>query len=50
MENIMVFTPCGVGKVWGIDRGQVLVEMDYVYLVSFTPEMLINLEDEGADK
>jgi hypothetical protein len=34
-----------LGKVWGIDRGKVLVEFDYMYLVAFDPEKVV-----GADE
>ncbi len=37
MERIEVMTPAGPGIIWGIDRGKVLVEMDYSYLVEFEP-------------
>ena len=35
MDNPMVITPCGVGRVWGIAPGKVVVEFDYEYLVEF---------------
>ena len=37
MDIVRVMTPCGPGIVFGIDRGKVLVEMDYTYLVEFEP-------------
>ena len=44
-----VTTPHGVGQVWGIDRGKVLVEMDYMYLVEFAPEEVEGLETADSD-
>ena len=44
-ETIRVKTPVGVGTVWGIDRGKVLVEMDYMYLVEFNPEDVERIEE-----
>jgi|GEM_PF-2469530 len=44
-ETIRVKTPVGVGQVWGIDRGKVLVEMDYLYLVEFNPEDVERIEE-----
>jgi hypothetical protein len=44
MERIEVMTPCGPGIIWGIDRGKVLVEMDYSYLVEFRPEDVEGIE------
>ena len=44
-EAIWVKTPVGVGQVWGIDRGKVLVEMDYMYLVEFNPEDVERIEE-----
>ena len=39
-----VTTPGGPGRVWGIDKGKVLVEMEFSYLVGY------NLEDvEGEE-
>jgi hypothetical protein len=35
MGSLLVKTPCGVGSVWGIGPGVVLVELDYSYLVAF---------------
>ena len=37
-QAIYVNTPHGPGQVWGIDRGKVIVEVDYTYLVEFDPE------------
>ena len=39
-----VKTPSGVGYVWGIGPGKVIVEMDYHYLVEFDPEEIEPLE------
>ena len=36
--TIRVNTPLGPGQVWGIDRGKIIVEMDYTYTVDFDPE------------
>ena len=36
MYNVM--TPGGPGTVWGIEGGQVLVEMDFSYLVAYDIE------------
>ena len=36
--TIRVNTPLGPGQVWGIDRGKVIIEMDYSYLAYFDPE------------
>lgn len=47
MERIEVMTPAGPGIVFGIDRGKVLVEMDYSYLVEFEPEQVERIEREG---
>jgi hypothetical protein len=44
-ETIRVKTPVGVGQVWGIDRGKVLVEMDYMYLVEFDPGQVERIEE-----
>lgn len=44
MDTIRVMTPCGPGILWGIDRGKVLVEMDYSYLVEFDPEDVEGIE------
>ena len=44
MEHIAVKTPRGIGRVQGIDRGMVICEMDYRYLVAFTPEEVEFLE------
>ena len=44
MEPITVKTPGGIGRVWGIAKGEVIVEMDYSYLVAFTPEDVEFLE------
>jgi len=44
-ETIYVKTPAGAGILWGIDRGKVLVEMDYMYLVEFNPEEVERIED-----
>lgn len=45
LETIRVKTPCGIGQVWGIDQGKVLVEMDYMYLVAFNPEDIGRIEE-----
>ncbi len=45
MEAIKVKTPDGIGQVWGIDRGKVLVEMDHMYLVEFNPEDVERIEE-----
>ena len=37
MEHIAVKTPSGMGRVQGIDRGEVVVEMDSMYIVGFKP-------------
>ena len=37
-QSIHVKTPHGPGQVWGIDRGKVIIEMDYSYLAYFDPE------------
>ena len=47
MEPITVKTPRGVGVVWGIDRGEVIVEMDSMYIVGFKPEEVKFLEREA---
>lgn len=47
MHRIEVMTPSGPGIIWGIDRGKVLVEMDYSYLVEFEPEQVERIEREG---
>ena len=44
MDTIRVMTPGGPGILWGIDRGKVLVEMDYSYLVEFDPEDVEGIE------
>lgn len=44
MEPITVKTPGGIGRVWGIDRGEVIVEMDWSYLVAFKPEDVEKME------
>jgi PAS domain-containing protein len=46
MERIEVMTPSGPGIIWGIDRGKVIVEMDYSYyeLVEFDPEDVEGIE------
>ena len=44
-ETIRVKTPGGVGQVWGVDQGKVLVEMDYMYLVEFNPEDVERIEE-----
>lgn len=49
MEPITVMTPAGVGQVWGIGRGEVIVEFDYMYLVSFKPEEVEFLERRDED-
>ena len=36
-QAIYVKTPHGPGTVWGIDRGKIIVEMDWQY-VEFDPE------------
>ncbi len=46
MDIIRVMTPCGPGIVWGIDRGKVLVEMDYSYLVEFDMEQVKGMEEK----
>jgi hypothetical protein len=43
-DSIRVMTPCGPGIVYGIDRGKVIVEMDYMYLVEFDPEQVERVE------
>lgn len=47
MEPITVRTPGGIGQVWGIDRGKVIVKMDWQYLVGFKPE---EVEHVGRDE
>ena len=37
-QSIYVKTPHGPGTVWGIDRGKIIVEVDYTYTVEFDPE------------
>jgi len=44
-ETIRVKTPVGIGTVWGIDRDQVLVEMDWRYLVEFEPDRVERIEE-----
>ena len=44
-EAIWVKTPAGIGQVWGVDRGKVLVEMDYMYLVEFDPGQVERIEE-----
>ena len=45
-QSIHVKTPLGPGQVWGIDRGKVIVEMDWQYLVSFDPDG-VGRDEEG---
>ena len=47
MHRIEVMTPSGPGIIWGIDKGKVLVEMDYSYLVEFEPGDVERIEREG---
>ena len=42
-QAIYVKTPHGPGQVWRIDRGKVIVEIDYTYLVEFDPEQVDGL-------
>ena len=44
LEQIRVMTPAGSGIVFGIDRGVVLVEFDYRYLVEMKPEIVERIE------
>ena len=44
-ETIRVKTPVGVGTVWGIDEGQVLVEFDYRYLVGLKLDQVERIEE-----
>ena len=37
-QAIYVNTPLGPGTVWGIDRGKIIVEVDYTYTVEFAPK------------
>ncbi len=37
MGELRVCTPCGVGKVWGIGPGVVLVEFESGFVLSFLP-------------
>ena len=48
MDHIEVMTPCGPGIVFGIDRGKVLVEMDYTYLVEFDPGQVERIEKDRS--
>ena len=45
-HTIRVQTPVGVGQVWGIDRGKILVELDYKYLVEFNPGQVKHVLEE----
>lgn len=47
MSQYEVQTPVGVGIVWGIDRGVVLVEMDFRHLVEFDLEEVEAIEREN---
>ncbi len=47
LPRIEVMTPSGPGIIWGIDRGKVLVEMDYSYLVEFEPGDVERIELPG---
>ena len=47
MEPITVKTPGGVGRVQGIDRGEVIVEHDYQYLVGYPIEQVERIEEGG---
>ena len=40
-----VMTPDGHGRVWGIEGGKVLVEMDFRYLVEYDLEDVVARED-----
>ena len=40
-----VITPGGHGRVWGIEGGKVLVEMDFSYLVEYDPQDVVAKED-----
>ena len=44
-EAIWVKTPAGIGQVWGVDRGKVLVEMDYMYLVGMRLDQVERIEE-----
>ena len=46
MDVIQVLTPVGVGQVWGIGPGKVLVEMDWMHLVEFDLEDVERIEKE----
>lgn len=44
--TITVQTPVGVGQVFGIDRGVVLIEFDYRYLVAMAPELVERIDEK----
>lgn len=44
MDRPIVTTPCGIGVVWGIGPGTVVVEFDYEFLVEFQPHEVKSYE------
>ena len=52
MSMIYVNTPQGRGTVWGIDRNEVLVEHDFMYLVGYPLDQVegVDADEEQAGK
>ena len=44
MDTIRVKTPGGPGILWGIDRGKIIVEHDWQYLVGYPVEQVERVE------
>ena len=44
--TIRVNTSLGPGQVWGIDRGKIIVEMDWQYLVGYPVEQVERVEGD----